>query len=97
MIETATAPADRGARFAAIQEALAGHLRGADRMVSALHPAEIALLLESLPPRPRLLAWELIVPDAATVDKIAASLVEARFPVQTGTSAGVTESSSAIA
>ena len=62
MIETATAPADRGARFAAIQEALAGHLRGADRMVSALHPAEIALLLESLPPRPRLLAWELVEP-----------------------------------
>ena len=60
MIEAATAPADRGARFAAIQEALAGHLRGADRMVSALHPAEIALLLESLPPRPRLLAWELV-------------------------------------
>ena len=60
MIETATAPSDRGARFAAIQEALAGHLRGADRMVSALHPAEIALLLESLPPRPRLLAWELV-------------------------------------
>ncbi len=62
MIEAATAPADRGARFAAIQEALAGHLRGADRMVSALHPAEIALLLESLPPRPRLLAWELVEP-----------------------------------
>ena len=62
MIESATAPADRGARFAAIQEALAGHLRGADRMVSALHPAEIALLLESLPPRPRLLAWELVEP-----------------------------------
>ena len=31
-------------------------------MVSALHPAEIALLLESLPPRPRLLAWELVEP-----------------------------------
>ncbi len=60
MIETATARTDRGARFAAIQEALAGHLRGADRMVAALHPAEIALLLESLPPRPRLLAWELV-------------------------------------
>jgi magnesium transporter len=51
---------DRGARFAAIQEALAGSLRGADRMVAALHPAEVALLLESLPPRPRLLAWELV-------------------------------------
>ena len=62
MIETATAQSDRGARFAAIQEALTGHLRGADRMVAALHPAEIALLLESLPPRPRLLAWELVEP-----------------------------------
>jgi magnesium transporter len=37
-------------------------LRGADRMVAALHPAEVALLLESLPPRPRLLAWELVEP-----------------------------------
>jgi magnesium transporter len=61
---TGAAPAttDRGARFAAIQEALAGSLRGADRMVAALHPAEVALLLESLPPRPRLLAWELVAP-----------------------------------
>jgi magnesium transporter len=59
---SAPAPADRGARFAAIQEALAGSLRGADRMVAALHPSEIALLLESLPPRPRLLAWELVEP-----------------------------------
>jgi UPF0042 nucleotide-binding protein len=58
--ETAPARDDRGARFAAIQEALAGSLRGADRMVAALHPAEVALLLESLPPRPRLLAWELV-------------------------------------
>jgi len=60
--ETAPARDDRGARFAAIQEALAGSLRGADRMVAALHPAEVALLLESLPPRPRLLAWELVEP-----------------------------------
>jgi magnesium transporter len=58
----ATAGSDRGARFAAIQEALAGSLRGADRMVAALHPGEVALLLESLPPRPRLLAWELVEP-----------------------------------
>jgi len=53
---------DRGSRIAAIQAALAGSLRGADRMVAALHPAEIALLLESLPPRRRLLAWELVEP-----------------------------------
>ena len=62
MTETAHARDDRGARFAAIQEALTGSLRGADRMVAALHPAEVALLLESLPPRPRLLAWELVEP-----------------------------------
>ena len=62
MTETAPARDDRGARFAAIQEALAGSLRGAGRMVAALHPAEVALLLESLPPRPRLLAWELVEP-----------------------------------
>ena len=62
MTGTAPATTDRGARFAAIQEALAGSLRGADRMVAALHPAEVALLLESLPPRPRLLAWELVAP-----------------------------------
>ena len=62
MTGAAPATTDRGARFAAIQEALAGSLRGADRMVAALHPAEVALLLESLPPRPRLLAWELVAP-----------------------------------
>lgn len=62
MTAAATAASDRGARFAAIQEALAGSLRGADRMVAALHPGEVALLLESLPPQPRLLAWELVAP-----------------------------------
>ncbi len=62
MTEPARASGDRSTRFAAIQEALAGRLRGADRMLAALHPAEVALLLESLPPRPRLLAWELVEP-----------------------------------
>jgi magnesium transporter len=62
---TTVAPAggDRGARFAAIQEALAGSLRGADRMVDALPPAEIALLLESMPPPQRALVWELVDPE----------------------------------
>jgi magnesium transporter len=55
---------DRAGRLAAIQSALAGGLRGADRMVAALHPAEIAHVLESLPPRQRALAWELVAPDA---------------------------------
>ena len=62
MTEAAPPRDDRGSRIAAIQAALAGSLRGADRMVAALHPAEIALLLESLPPRRCLLAWELVEP-----------------------------------
>jgi magnesium transporter len=63
--DTAPARPDRSSRLAAIQAALAaGRLRGADRMVDALHPAEAALLLESLPPGQRVLAWELVNPDA---------------------------------
>ena len=61
MTEAAPTRGDRGSRLAAIQAALAaGALRGADRMVDALHPAEIALLLESLPPAQRALVWELV-------------------------------------
>jgi magnesium transporter len=60
----ASIQSDRAARLAAIQSALAGGLRGADRMVAALHPAEIAHVLESLPPRQRALAWELVAPAA---------------------------------
>jgi len=60
-----TAPAeirdDRATRLAALRAALgSGTLRGAQRMVNALHPAEIAHLLESLPPPQRELAWELV-------------------------------------
>jgi len=59
--EAAPARGDRGSRLAAIQAALAaGRLRGADRMVDAMHPAETALLLESLPPAQRALVWELV-------------------------------------
>jgi magnesium transporter len=59
--EAAPARGDRGSRLAAIQAALAaGSLRGADRMVDAMHPAETALLLESLPPAQRALVWELV-------------------------------------
>lgn len=61
----ATAPdhirSDRSARLAALRAALgSGTLRGAQRMINALHPAEIAHLLESLPPPQRELAWELV-------------------------------------
>jgi magnesium transporter len=63
--EAAPARGDRGSRLAAIQAALAaGRLRGADRMVDAMHPAETALLLESLPPAQRVLVWELVDADA---------------------------------
>jgi magnesium transporter len=52
---------DRAARLASLRDALAtGTLRGARRMINALHPAEIAGLLESLPPPQRELAWELV-------------------------------------
>ena len=51
-------------RLAALREALqTGTLRQAQRMVSTLHPAEIALLLESMPRRQRELVWELIDPE----------------------------------
>ena len=60
-----TAPADirndRAARIASLRSALeSGTLKGAQRMINALHPAEIAHLLESLPPPQRELAWELV-------------------------------------
>ncbi len=52
---------DRSAKLAALRAALdSGTLRGAQRMVNALHPAEIAHLLESLPPAQRELTWELV-------------------------------------
>jgi magnesium transporter len=55
---------DRAARLASLRDALAsGTLRGARRMINALHPAEIAGLLESLPPPQRELAWELVDPE----------------------------------
>ena len=61
MSDAAPARGARDSNLAAIQAALAaGRLRGADRMVDVLHPAEIALLLESLPPGQRALVWELV-------------------------------------
>ncbi|MGH8250307.1 MAG: magnesium transporter [Steroidobacteraceae bacterium] len=61
MNEPAPVRGDRESRLAAVHAALAaGRLRGADRMVGALHPAEVALLLESLPPAQRELVWELV-------------------------------------
>ena len=56
-----TAAAGKQVRLGALRQALdAGTLRPAERMVAALHPAEIALLLESVPPRQRQLVWEMV-------------------------------------
>jgi len=51
-------------RLSALRDALdSGTLRQAHRMVNALHPAEIALLLESLPPQQREVVWEFVDPE----------------------------------
>ena len=48
-------------RFSALRAELeAGTLRQAQRMVNSMHPAEVASLLESLPPRQRELVWEFV-------------------------------------
>ncbi|MEY3713352.1 MAG: hypothetical protein RL321_972 [Pseudomonadota bacterium] len=48
----------------ALRSALdAGTLRPAQRMLTGLHPAEIALLLESVPPRQRELVWNMVDPE----------------------------------
>lgn len=51
-------------RLSALRDALAaGTMRQAHRMVNSLHPAEIALLLESLPPAQREIVWEFVDPE----------------------------------
>ncbi|MEO8316234.1 MAG: magnesium transporter [Pseudomonadota bacterium] len=50
--------------LAALRMALdEGAVRSAERMINTLHPAEIAQLLESLPPKRRELVWEMTDPD----------------------------------
>jgi magnesium transporter len=54
----------RQARLAALRAALGqGALLTAQRMVHSLHPAEIAQLLESLPPAQREVVWEFVEPE----------------------------------
>ena len=54
-----TRPAKVG-HLAALRTALdEGAVRSAERMINTLHPAEIAQLLESLPPKRRALVWEM--------------------------------------
>ena len=55
---------DREARLSALKAALdQGTLRAAHRMVNAMHPAEIASLIESLPPAQRELVWDFVDPE----------------------------------
>ncbi len=54
----------KAGRLAALLEALdTGTLRSANRLVNALHPAEIAALMESMPPARRELVWEFVDPE----------------------------------
>ncbi len=63
MINTPIKP-EKEARLRALRAALGhGALRSAHRMVNALHPAEIASLLESLPPAQREVVWEFVEPE----------------------------------
>jgi magnesium transporter len=62
MEETRTPTKQR--RLAALRGALReGSWRGAARMVGAMHPAEIALLIESLPPAQREVVWNFVEPE----------------------------------
>ena len=58
-------PSPKQTRLAALRDALGqGALRSAQRMVTAMHPAEVAQLLESLPPAQRDVVWEFVEPEA---------------------------------
>jgi len=51
-------------RLAALRGMLErGSMRHGQRMINAMHPAEIASLLESLPPRKREIVWEFVEPE----------------------------------
>ena len=51
-------------RLAALRGALReGSWRGAARMIAAMHPAEIAKLIESLPPAQREVVWNFVEPE----------------------------------
>jgi magnesium transporter len=51
-------------RLAAIRAALReGSWRGAARMIAAMHPAEIARLIEALPPAQREVVWNFVEPE----------------------------------
>ena len=77
-----TPHADLRNSLGTLREALeSGMLRQAQAMLGARHPAEVARLLESLPPAERLIVWQLIAEDAGDIlvelnDEVRAKLVE---------------------
>jgi len=73
----------------ALSEALeSGTLQHAEGMLNALHPAEIAHLIESLPPRERFVIWSLVSKDTEAEvlmnlgDEIRQSLIKDMSPQQ---------------
>jgi magnesium transporter len=63
MIDTTRIPT-KERRLAALRGALReGSWRGAARMIAAMHPAEIARLIESLPPALREVVWNFVEPE----------------------------------
>jgi magnesium transporter len=64
MIET-TRISTKERRLAALRGALReGSWRGAARLIGAMHPAEVARLIESLPPAQREVVWNFVEPEA---------------------------------
>jgi magnesium transporter len=62
--EIAVIRPQKAGRLSALRTALdEGAVRSAERMINTLHPAEIAQLLESLPPKRRELVWEMTDPE----------------------------------
>jgi len=58
------APALKTSRLAALRSALEqGSMRHGQRMINSMHPAEIASLIESLPPAKREIVWEFVDPE----------------------------------
>src|SRR3954467_14832603 len=61
---TTEAPETKLNRLAALRNALErGSMRHGPRMINSLHPAEIASLIESLPPAKREIVWEFVDPE----------------------------------
>ena len=61
---TTDAPETKLNRLAALRNALErGSMRHGPRMINSLHPAEIASLIESLPPPKREIVWEFVDPE----------------------------------